>query len=108
MTDSVGLMNDTKWDEVRLAMYDLGEMSPKWRTRDVENGYVSTWDGEWFYHFREAGYRTIEWVEIATGTDEQREAVRNLLRRIHVPGVETEYGFRVYGHVAPGQQVDYL
>jgi|GEM_PF-6852862 len=56
-------MDDTKWDEVRLAMYGLGPRSPRWRTRDRVSGYVSDWDGEWFYDFRTGGDDTIEWVE---------------------------------------------
>jgi hypothetical protein len=104
----VGLMNSTKWDEVRLAMYGLEDLSPQWRTRDVKTGYVSDWDGEWFYHFRVGGYDTIEWVEIATVTEEQRMAVGDALRKIHVPGAETSSGFRIYGYAKPGQFVDYL
>nr|GEU28042.1 hypothetical protein [Tanacetum cinerariifolium] len=69
------LMNDTKWDELRLAMYELGPLSPKWRTLDVENGHLSEWDGEWFYHFRNGGYKFIKWVEIAIESPAQRQAV---------------------------------
>jgi hypothetical protein len=104
----IGLMNDTKWDELRRGMYELGELTPKWRTRDVLKGFVSPWDLEWFYHFRNGGYDTIEWVDIATTTDEQRIAVRRVLRSIHVPGEEADYGFRVFGYAPPGQYVEYL
>ena len=101
-------MNDTKWDEVRLAMYGLGPHSPKWRTRDRVSGYESDWDGEWFYHFRTGGYATIEWVEIATADPTQREAVRSALHFVHVPGEETPAGFRVYGFTEPGLVLEYL
>ena len=53
------LMNNTKWDQLRLAMYDLDDFSPRWRTKDL-SGYLSDWDGEWFHHFRTSGYETIE------------------------------------------------
>ena len=33
-------MNNTKWDELREAMYDLGELRPRWRTKGV-SGYLS-------------------------------------------------------------------
>jgi len=33
-------MNETKWDELRLAMYALGNLHPRWRTKDV-SGYAS-------------------------------------------------------------------
>ncbi len=46
-------------------MYELDDLTPRWRTRDVENGHLSEWDREWFHHFREGGYKFIQWVEIA-------------------------------------------
>jgi hypothetical protein len=102
------VMNDSKWEEIRLAMYELGELSPHWRTLDLENGHLSAWDGEWFYHFSAGGYRTIQWLEVKVANDVQREAVRTALARVHVPGELTENGFKVYGHVMEGQAVDYL
>jgi hypothetical protein len=101
-------MNNTKWEEVRLAMYGLGELSPRWQVRDVKTGYVSDWEGEWFYHFRTGGYETIEWLDIATVTEEQRVAVRDALRKIHVPGAEIPSGFRIFGYAKSGEFVDYL
>lgn len=101
------VMNDTKWDELRLAMYNLGDLRPRWRTKEV-NGYVCHWDGEWFYHFREGGYSTIEWVEIETSSADQDAAVLELLREIHLPGHRTDQGFRVYGYVQDGAAVDWL
>ena len=100
-------MNNTKWDELRLAMYGLGCLSPSWRTEDL-SGYVSSLDGDWFYHFREGGYASIEWVEIMVTTPEQGAAVEAALRRVHVPGYRFENGFRVYGYAAEGQAMDYL
>ncbi len=100
-------MNDTKWDELRLAMYGLGDMHPTWRTKDL-SGYICPWDGEWFYHFRTGSYGTVEWVEIRVGTPEQDAAVYEALRQIHVPGHRIEGGFRVYGYTRDGQAVDYL
>ena len=102
------VMNDTKWEEIRLAMYGLGELAPRWRTLDLENGHVSEWDGEWFHHFRIGGYRFMESLEIAVVSQPQREAVLSALVRIRVPGEQTEYGFKVFGYVADGAAVDYL
>ncbi len=101
-------MNDTKWDELRLAMYSLNQLAPRWRTYDVENGYVSNWDREWYYHFRQGGYRTIEWIEIEIVSDRQRELVLDRLRQVHVPGEASDRGFLVFGHLPSGQTVDYL
>jgi hypothetical protein len=103
----VPLMNNTKWDELRLAMYNLEDSSPRWRTKDL-NGHICPWDGEWFYHFRNGGYSTIEWVEISTSSDEQNIAVYELLRQIHLPGHRIENGFRVYGYMPSGEPVDYI
>jgi hypothetical protein len=102
------LMNDTKWDELRKAMHGLHALKPRWRTRDVDTGYLSEWDRDWFYHFRSGGYASIQWVEIAVETDEQRAAVLAELVRINVPGEATAIGYRVVGHAAPGHAVDYI
>ena len=102
------VMNDTKWDELRLGMHGLESLSPRWRTKDVQSGYVSEWDTEWFHHFRAGGYATIEWVELATPDDAQRQAVLDVLERIHLPGEVTADGFKVFGFVESGQPVDYL
>jgi hypothetical protein len=100
-------MNDTKWDELRLAMYGLGT-PPRWRTRDVENGHESEWNRGWYYHFRAGGYETIEWVDIEATSPEQVDAIRAVLARIHVPGEITSVGFRVYGYVPTGFAVAYI
>jgi hypothetical protein len=102
------VMNNTKWDELRLAMYGLGELTPAWRTRDIKTGYISSWDREWFYHFRNDGYDWIEWVEIQLTSPEQEAAVLAALVPIHVPGEKIEHGVRVYGHVPIGKAVNYF
>jgi hypothetical protein len=104
----IPVMNNTKWDELRLAMDSLGDRPPKWRTRDVESGFIPEWDGEWSNHFRAGGYESIEWVEIQTSSPQQETAVLEELKRIHVPGVKSGAGFKVFGYVKHGQQVDYI
>lgn len=104
----LSLMNDTKWDELRLAMYELGQLSPKWRTSDEESGHLSEWDGEWFYHFRNRGYKFVKWLEIAIESPEQRKAVLTELAKLHVPGDSNETGFRILGYAELGVEVDYL
>ena len=95
------VMNDTKWEELRLAMYSLGPQAPKWRNRILVSGYVSPWDGDWYYRFREGGYTDIEWVEIQIISLDQRAAVLALIQSIHLPGCETEHGFKIIGYAAP-------
>jgi hypothetical protein len=106
------LMSNTKWDELRLAMYRLGQtqgkLAPRWRTLCVESGYLSPWDREWFYHFRNGAYKSIQWVEIAADTDEQREEILAELIKIHVPGECTEFGFRIFGYVESNVAVSYI
>jgi hypothetical protein len=100
-------MSNTKWEELRLAMSQLIPR-PQWRTKDVESGYISQWDGDWFDHFRIGGYETIEWVEIKIISDEQNAAVLNVLRTIHVPGEKIAKGYRVYGYLPPGTTIDHI
>ncbi len=101
------LMNNTKWNELRLGMHEL-ESSPKWRTCDVETGYISNWDGDWFYHFRGDGYEAILWVEILIESSDQREEVFSELARIGLPGYENDSNFFVVGYAESGQMIDYF
>ena len=100
------VMNDTKWDELRLAMYAL-DPAPAWSTLST-NGYQSSRDAEWFHHFGDGGYGYIVHVDIFAADQAMRQRVENALRSIHVPGEETAEGFRVFGYAADGQFVDYL
>jgi len=102
----VPVMSDTKWDELRLAMYEL-EPTPSWRTKCWENGHVSEWDKEWFYHFSVGGYELMEWVEIRIESKEQKHKVLSELARVHVPTEEISEGFRVYGYIKLGQSIQY-
>jgi hypothetical protein len=100
------VMSNTKWDEVRLAMYAL-DPSPMWSTF-VKNGHRYGPDGEWFYHFRNGSYEDIIHVDIHVASSQQRELVQSALKKIHVPGEETADGFRVFGFVERGQFIDYI
>jgi hypothetical protein len=100
------VLNNTKWDELRLAMHGL-DIVHRWRTKDV-SGYVSPWDRDWFYRFRDAGYESIEWAEIEVQSPAQDSAILAILRQIHSPGHRTDQGFRVYGYMRDGEEVDYI
>ena len=99
-------MNKTKWNELRLEMCSLLPV-PAWSTLST-NGYQSSWDREWFYHFSKGGYSDIVYVDIVAESSEHRELIRAALRRVHVPGEETSQGFRVYGYLQDGQDADFL
>jgi hypothetical protein len=100
------VMNNTKWDELRLAMYSLTPQ-PRWCVLNL-NGYRSQPDGEWFYHFRDGGFETIRYVDIHVETPTQRHIVLSALKKIRVPGERTPDGFRVFGYMETGQTADYF
>ena len=100
-------MNNTKWKEIQKAMHGLQE-SPQWRTRCITNSYISNWYGDWFYHFSEGGFEDIEWVEIKTENEGQSKLILSLLKSIHMSGIKTESGFKVYGYLPDGESIDYL
>ncbi|WP_217909559.1 DUF6678 family protein [Desulfosediminicola flagellatus] len=101
-------MNNTKWEELRMGMYNLNSLSPRWRTCHTENEYISEWDGEWFYHFRIGGYQTIKWVEIKISSKEQDEAVLKILKQINVPGERTGNGFKIFGYLPENKSINYI
>ena len=100
------VMKHTKWEELRLAMYAI-EPAPKYRCMTIA-GYYSHAYSEWFYHFREGGYKDLRYVDIFANNQLHREQIRSALKKIHLAGEETEGGFRVYGYALPGQALDYL
>ena len=100
------VMNNTKWNELRLAMYNT-DPAPRWSTL-CQNGYRSAADREWYYHFRDGGYENIVYVDIFADDHEHRERIRTVIKRIHVPGEETDDGFRIYGYAERAQALDYL
>ena len=100
------LMNNTKWEELRLAMYGI-ESAPRYRCMTI-GGYYLDADAEWFYHFRAGGYDDIRYVDIFVESQAHRTQIRGALKAIHLPGEETDDGFRVYGYALPGQTLDYL
>jgi hypothetical protein len=100
------VMNNTKWRELRLAMLDL-ERRPRWIST-ATNGHRAPPDGEWFYHFADGGYSDLLQVDIIAEDDAHREMIRAALRPIHLPGEETEAGFRIFGYARPGQVIDFL
>jgi hypothetical protein len=102
------VMNKTKWAELRLAMLSIEPgPPPTYRIKNLDTGYLSDWDGEWFYHFQSASYDTIEWVEIKARSDEQAAVIQTALNRVHVPLERRNQVFKVLGFVIPGQPIDY-
>lgn len=99
-------MNDTKWNEIRLAMVNMTS-PPLWKTTSLD-GYGSAVDGEWFYHFNVGGYSDIHYLDILTNSVEQHVEVGVILRAIHLPGIETSTGYRIFGYADPASYIGYL
>lgn len=99
-------MNNTKWNEIRLAMIAM-ESPPLWIITYL-NGYQSMVDGEWFYHFKEGGYLDIQYLDILTNSVEQHAMVGSILQAIHLPGMETSTGYRILGYANSVSKVDFL
>ena len=83
------------------------DQPPKWRVLS-ENGFYSPKDSDWYYHFSAGGYNDIIYADIFTDNVLQRALVLASLQKINLPGIETTDGFRIFGHVAVGETVDYL
>lgn len=99
-------MNNTKWNEIRLAMHSM-QSPPLWKVTSLK-GYESSADGEWFYHFCEGGYLNIQYLDVLTNSVEQHAEVGAILRAIHVPGIETSTGYRILGYADSLSDIDYL
>jgi hypothetical protein len=99
-------MNDTKWEEIKEAMNEY-PATVLWRVKNIDNGFLSNWDAEWFYHFRLGGYDTIEWLEIKVDNEEMKNEVVSILRKIHVPGEVLKDSIKVYGYSKDGF-IDYI
>ena len=106
MAELQPVMNNTKWRELRAAMYSI-ESVTTYRILRI-NGYYSDPDAEWYYHFQDGGYDDIQYVDIFATNPLHRQQIGLALKKIHLPAAETGDGFRVYGYVLPGQAVDYL
>ena len=105
------LMNDTKWEEIWLAMIDIPELI-YWRQKDMETSYTCDWDAEWFHHFKTDGdkgsYIVIEWLEIKFENEEMKKKLLKILKEIHVPGEVLENTIKVYGYIKEGTFMDYI
>lgn len=99
-------MNNTKWDEIRQAMVNM-PFPPLWKTTAL-NGYESAPDCEWFYHFNEGGYSDIQYLDVLTNSPEQHAVIGQIFRAIHLPGIETTTGYRIFGYADSVSPVSYL
>jgi hypothetical protein len=107
----LGLMNNTKWEEIRIGMLEL-QYPVRWRTRSLKTGHVSSWDADWYYHFRlldnivtEKSYPLIEWLEIDLSHD--KEEILAILKKIHIPGILMENSVKIIGY-SKGEPYEYL
>lgn len=104
-----GLANDTKWNELLVAMRERKDWRPAFRTQSV-GGYVSDWDLNWWcYHIDECIW--TEWMDLSCQEEirihrlppcikiiDYSEEMELLLRRI---GFDFERGsrtVRIFGY----------
>ena len=96
-------MNNTKWREIFRAFYYGNELkinSPiiKWRTKDIENGYISNWDAAWTHFGCEPrDWDRIDYLQIQL-TPENVSYVMASLKKIHVPGTVEDGIVTIYGY----------
>lgn len=90
-------MNNTKWEKLRLAMLEMDAVV-QWRSKDTETGFISDWDGDWYYHFAlpKNSYKYIEWVEIRTSGS--FEELLRVIKKLHVPGEVFPTHIKIYGY----------
>lgn len=100
------VMNNTKWEEIRTVMNDCS-INALWRTKDIKTSYISDWDGDWFYHFKN-NYKNIEWLEMKVKSLEETNQLISILRTINIPGQAKGNVIKVYGYVQNNNSVDYL
>lgn len=100
-------MNNTKWNEIFKSFYEVEcstDLRIEWKTKD-RGGFIYGWDSTWSHFGCEpADYREIEWLKIKL-TDQNREMVLKILKRIHVPGEQEKDCVTVYGYRT---DVDYI
>ncbi|WP_028390717.1 DUF6678 family protein [Bacillus cihuensis] len=105
------LMNDTKWEEIRLEMdryEDVDGVITQWRTKYVKDGYICPWSNDWYEYFRLGEYETIEWLEIKVESEEIKNTVVKILKEINVPGEVLSNTIKVYGYIKEGTFIDYI
>ena len=77
MAESHGVMNNAKWEELRLAMHGI-ESAPRYRCMTI-SGCYSDANAEWFYHFRAGRYDDIRDVDIFVEGEAHRDQIRGAL-----------------------------
>src|SRR5688572_6119486 len=89
-------MNDTKWREV-CEGFRHWPQPPRFRVHDLlaDDGYVSEWDREWYYHPRP--YVSIQWLEVELRPEQLLPAL-DLCKGVGAAAVErTDAGLRIWG-----------
>lgn len=98
-----GLANNTKWSELQKIMSGLAQRDPYWKTQ-ATNGFVyppQGWDGDWTYHFRLGGYKSIEWCEM------QPRLTGGALTLAEVVAICLRIGFEIEAHETSVRVIGY-
>lgn len=95
--------NGSCWRQLRGLMLRLDpEDRPEFRSRCIENGYVSPWDGEWFHHFSAGGWADLEWIELRGEAMRDPEVFGKIVS-IQFVGAFSGNNLRLYGYVKAGE-----
>ncbi|WP_369696457.1 DUF6678 family protein [Exiguobacterium aurantiacum] len=80
----------------------------QWRTKDIETGYVSSWDAEWYYYFKLGDYKYIEWLELKQTPRNHEEILLIYSRKFMYPERFPEMSFVSINYVGTGTYIDYI
>lgn len=104
MSDSryLPVCNDTKWLELRACILSSETRHwPEFRSKCLSNGYISSWDDEWHYHFINGGFKDVEWFELRLSPLANQEMISGILE-IGLVVERQESAIRAYGYVPVG------
>lgn len=93
-------MNDTKWNELFKAFYELErstDIAIPWMIKTT-HGHSSQWESTWTHFGSEpTAYKDIDQLKIQC-TPQNEEVVFSMLKKIHIPGERIEDCFIIYGY----------
>ena len=110
--DYTSTANKTKWLKLRDFVLTL-DVRPRFRSKILETGYVSKWDGEWYYHLigesaiNEGNFKEIEWFELAGSALEDHTIIERI-SSIGFCGEFVDGNLRLYGYIKNGEFVPKL
>jgi hypothetical protein len=101
-----GVANDSKWDELIIALRSLPEGRPRYRFKSID-GPPSSWDGDWFYQLP-FPFLSVEWLDLSPASTVQKDTASKaadrfdwLVRLLKKIGLDFRVGpsmIRIFGY----------